>query len=108
MSLLSLTVPPSAVYTGTVHLGAPASVPPRGPVRGIARAGLPALVVRPAPRRERTFTGARRLGALELGLGFSLAADYLSGAKSPKIVRMTRVTQRASSRAIRFSDHSIL
>ncbi|MDD9381598.1 hypothetical protein M8Z33_34120 [Streptomyces sp. ZAF1911] len=102
-----------AVDVGTSYgfntvLGALTSVLPRGPVRTTARAGLLALAVRPVLRRERTFTDAGHLVALGLGLGVSLAADYLSGAKSPKIIRMTRVTQRASFRAIQFSDHSIL
>ncbi|MFI5766468.1 rhomboid-like protein [Streptomyces sp. NPDC051563] len=93
-----------AVDVGTSYgfntvLGALTSVLPRGPVRTTARAGLLALAVRPVLRRERTFTDAGHLVALSLGLGVSLAADYLSGAKSPKIIRMTRVTQCASFRA---------
>ncbi|MCJ0868033.1 rhomboid-like protein [Streptomyces sp. AP-93] len=91
-----------AVDVGTSYgfntvLGALTSALPRGPVRTTARVGLLALAVRPVLRRERTFTDAGHLVALGLGLGVSLAADYLSGAKSPKIIRMTRVTQRASS-----------
>ncbi|WP_327252419.1 rhomboid-like protein [Streptomyces sp. NBC_01244] len=102
-----------AVDVGTSYgfntvLGALTSALPRGPVRTTARVGLLALAVRPVLRRERTFTDAGHLVALGLGLGVSLAADYLSGAKSPKIVGMTRVTQRASSRSVHFSDHSIL
>lgn len=99
-----------AVDVGTSYgfntvLGALTSALPRGPVRTTARAGLLALAVRPVLRRERTFTDAGHLVALGLGIGVSLAADYLadhladyrSGAKSPKIIWMTRVTQRASS-----------
>ncbi|MGW1773740.1 rhomboid-like protein [Streptomyces sp. NPDC002104] len=91
-----------AVDVGTSYgfntvLGALTGVLPRGPVRTAARAGLLALAVRPVLRRERTFTDAGHLVAMGLGLGVSLAADYLSGAKSPKIIRMTRVTQRAAS-----------
>lgn len=91
-----------AVDVGTSYgfntvLGALTSALPRGPVRTTARVGLLALAVRPVLRRERTFTDAGHLVALGLGLGVSLAADYLSGAKSPKIRRMTRVTQRSSS-----------
>lgn len=91
-----------AVDVGTSYgfntvLGALTSALPRGPVRTTARVGLLALAVRPVLRRERTFTDAGHLVALGLGLGVSLAADYLSGAKSPKIRWMTRVTQRASS-----------
>ncbi|MCX4777946.1 rhomboid-like protein [Streptomyces sp. NBC_01264] len=91
-----------AVDVGTSYglntvLGALTSALPRGPVRTTARAGLLALAVRPVLRRERTFTDAGHLVALGLGLGVSLAADCLSGAKSPNIIRMTRVTQRASS-----------
>ncbi|MCX5407686.1 hypothetical protein OHA37_27955 [Streptomyces sp. NBC_00335] len=91
-----------AVDVGTSYgfntvLGALTSALPRGPVRTTARAGLLALAVRPVLRRERSFTDAGHLVALGLGLGVSLAADYLSGAKSPKIIGMTRVTQRTSS-----------
>lgn len=94
-----------AVDVGTSYgfntvLGALTSALPRGPVRTTARAGLLALAVRPVLRRGRTFTDAGHLVALGLGLGVSLAVDYLSAGKSPKIVGMTRVTQRASSIAI--------
>ncbi|MCY0939443.1 rhomboid-like protein [Streptomyces sp. H34-S4] len=79
-----------AVDVGTSYgfntvLGALTSALARGPVRTTARVGLLALAVRPVLRRERTFTDAGHLVALGLGLGVSLAADYLSGAKSPKI-----------------------
>lgn len=84
-------------YGFNTVLGALTSALPRGPVRTTARAGLLALAVRPVLRRERSFTDAGHLVALGLGLGVSLAADYLSGAKSPKIIGMTRVTQRTSS-----------
>lgn len=86
-----------AVDVGTSYgfntvLGVLTSALPRGPVRTAARAGLLALAVRPVLMRGRTFTDAGHLVALGLGLGVSVAADYLSGAKSPKIVWMTRVT----------------
>lgn len=73
-------------------LGALTSVLPRGAVRTTARVGLLALAVRPVLRRGRTFTDAGHLVALGIGIGASLAADCLSGAKSPKIIGMTRVT----------------
>ncbi|MFD9306849.1 rhomboid-like protein [Streptomyces sp. NPDC060048] len=81
-----------ASYGFNTVLGALTSVLPRGPVRTAARVGLLALAVRPVLRRERTFTDAGHLVAMGLGLGVSLAADYLSGAKSRKIIGMTRVT----------------
>lgn len=81
-------------------LGALTSALPRGPVRTAARVGLLALAVRPVLRRGRTFTDAGHLVALGLGLGLSLAADCPSGARSPKIVGMTRATQRVASAVI--------
>ncbi|MEV6951289.1 rhomboid-like protein [Streptomyces sp. NPDC051183] len=67
-------------------LGALTSALPRGAVRTTARVGLLALVAQPLLKRERTFTDAGHLVALGLGVGFSLAVDYLSGPKSPKII----------------------
>ncbi|MGW6708866.1 rhomboid-like protein [Streptomyces sp. NPDC054956] len=89
-----------ASYGFNTVLGALTSALPRGPVRTAARVGLLALAVRPVLRRERTFTDAGHLVALGLGLGVSLAADYLSTGKSRKIIEMTRVTQRLSPRPI--------
>lgn len=67
-------------------LGALTSALPRGAVRTTARVGLLAVVARPLLKRERTFTDAGHLVALGLGVGLSLAVDYLSGPKSPKII----------------------
>ncbi|MFZ3469838.1 rhomboid-like protein [Streptomyces sp. 4.24] len=94
-----------AVDVGTSYgfntvLGALTSALPRGAVRTTARVGLLALAVRPLLRRERTFTDAGHLVALGLGVGVSLAADYLSGAKSRKIIGLTRVTQHVPASAI--------
>ncbi|MET9700718.1 rhomboid-like protein [Streptomyces sp. NPDC006529] len=79
-----------AVDVGTSYgfnavLGALTSALPRGGVRGLARAGLLAVAVSPVLRRERTFTDAGHLAALGIGIGISLAVDYLSRPKHPKI-----------------------
>ncbi|MEV0409616.1 rhomboid-like protein [Streptomyces sp. NPDC050448] len=79
-----------AVDVGTSYgfnavLGALTSALPRGRVRTAARVGLLALAARPVLKRERTFTDAGHLAALGIGVGLSLALDYLSGPKHPKI-----------------------
>ncbi|MFE3583578.1 hypothetical protein [Streptomyces vinaceus] len=84
----SLLWPPPAlglVYAGGLQLGALTSALPHGPARTAARAGLLALAAGPVFRRERTFTDAGHLAALGTGVGLSLAFDYLSGRKHPKI-----------------------
>ncbi|MFJ6795636.1 rhomboid-like protein [Streptomyces sp. NPDC091268] len=73
-------------YGFNTVLGALTSALPRGPVRAAARVGLLAVAVRPLLRRERTFTDAGHLVALGLGVGLALAADCLSGSKSPKLI----------------------
>ncbi|RSS76788.1 rhomboid-like protein [Streptomyces sp. WAC06614] len=72
-------------YGFNAVLGALTSALPRGPVRTAARAGLLALAVRPVVRRGRTFTDAGHLVALGLGVGLSVAVDYLSGTDHRKI-----------------------
>ncbi|MFI8260294.1 MULTISPECIES: rhomboid-like protein [unclassified Streptomyces] len=74
-----------ASYGFNTVLGALTSALPRGPVRTAARVGLLALAARPVLGRDRNFTDAGHLAALGLGVGLSLAFDYLSGAKHPKI-----------------------
>ncbi|GGR93810.1 rhomboid-like protein [Streptomyces nojiriensis] len=79
-----------AVDVGTSYgfnavLGSLTSALPRGAVRTAARVGLLALAAAPVVRRGRTFTDAGHLAALGVGVGVSLALDYLSGAKHPKI-----------------------
>ncbi|MFJ7207442.1 rhomboid-like protein [Streptomyces sp. NPDC098789] len=79
-----------AVDVGTSYgfnavLGALTSALPRGAARHTARAGLLALGLRPVLRRERTFTDAGHLLALGIGVGLSLAADYLSRPNHSKI-----------------------
>ncbi|MBT2406932.1 hypothetical protein J7I97_30070 [Streptomyces sp. ISL-87] len=59
-------------------LGALTSALPRGAVRTTARAGLLALAAVPVLRRDRNFTDAGHLAALGLGVGLSVALDYLS------------------------------
>ncbi|MFD9357515.1 rhomboid-like protein [Streptomyces sp. NPDC060031] len=73
-------------YGFNAVLGALTSTLPRGAVRTTARLGLLAIAARPLLKRERTFTDAGHLVALGLGVGLSLAVDYLSGTKSPKII----------------------
>ncbi|MEU3313508.1 rhomboid-like protein [Streptomyces sp. NPDC048387] len=82
-----------AVDVGTSYgfntvLGALTSALPRGAVRTTVRAGLLALAVRPVLRRQRTFTDAGHLVALGLGIGLSVAADYLSGSNHRKIAHI--------------------
>ncbi|MCB5180890.1 rhomboid-like protein [Streptomyces antimicrobicus] len=72
-------------YGFNAVLGALTSALPRGPVRTTARAGLLALAVRPVLRRGRTFTDAGHLVALGLGVGLSMAVDYLSCPEHRKI-----------------------
>lgn len=79
-----------AVDVGTSYgfntvLGSLTSALPRGAVRTAARLGLLALAAAPVVRRGRTFTDAGHLAALGVGIGVSLALDYLSGAKHQKI-----------------------
>ncbi|MFD9537920.1 rhomboid-like protein [Streptomyces sp. NPDC060010] len=62
-------------------LGVLTSALPRGTVRGVARVGLLALAAAPVLRRGRTFTDVGHLVALGVGVGLSLAADRLSGAR---------------------------
>ncbi|MFD9338046.1 rhomboid-like protein [Streptomyces sp. NPDC060028] len=73
-------------YGFNAVLGALTSTLPRGAARTTARLGLLAIAARPLLKRERTFTDAGHLVALGLGVGLSLAVDYLSGTKSPKII----------------------
>ncbi|MFF3651365.1 rhomboid-like protein [Streptomyces sp. NPDC002181] len=74
-----------ASYGFNAVLGALTSALPRGPVRTAARAGLLALAAGPVLGRKRTFTDAGHLAALGIGVGLSVAFDYLSGTKHPKI-----------------------
>ncbi|WP_327131794.1 hypothetical protein OG311_12055 [Streptomyces sp. NBC_01343] len=74
-----------ASYGFNAVLGALTSALPRGPVRTAARVGLLALAAGPVLGRGRNFTDAGHLAALGLGVGLSLAFDYLSGTKHPKI-----------------------
>ncbi|MFD7786870.1 rhomboid-like protein [Streptomyces nojiriensis] len=79
-----------AVDVGTSYgfnavLGSLTSALPRGAARTAARVGLLALAAAPVVRRGRTFTDAGHLAALGVGIGVSLALDYLSGAKHQKI-----------------------
>ncbi|MCJ1677664.1 hypothetical protein MTF65_10000 [Streptomyces sp. APSN-46.1] len=73
-------------YGFNAVLGALTSALPRGAVRTTARVGLLALAAAPVVKRGRTFTDAGHLVALGLGVGLSVALDYLSGAKHPKII----------------------
>ncbi len=72
-------------YGFNAVLGALTSALPRGRVRTAARVGLLAVAAQPLLRRGRTFTDAGHLVALGVGVGLSLASDYLSGLKHPKI-----------------------
>ncbi|MFK0253132.1 rhomboid-like protein [Streptomyces sp. NPDC090445] len=72
-------------YGFNAVLGALTSALPRGRVRTAARAGLLAVAAQPLLRRGRTFTDAGHLAALGVGVGVSLAVDYLSGMKRLKI-----------------------
>ncbi|MFD7628070.1 rhomboid-like protein [Streptomyces sp. NPDC059851] len=72
-------------YGFNAVLGALTSALPRGRVRTAARAGLLAVAAQPLLRRGRTFTDAGHLVALGVGVGVSLAFDYLSGTKRLKI-----------------------
>ncbi|MFD0268390.1 rhomboid-like protein [Streptomyces sp. NPDC127106] len=72
-------------YGFNAVLGALTSALPRGRVRTAARAGLLAVAAQPLLRRGRTFTDAGHLVALGVGVGVSLAADYLFATKHPKI-----------------------
>ncbi|MGZ9930592.1 rhomboid-like protein [Streptomyces sp. NC-S4] len=79
-----------AVDVGTSYgfnavLGSLTSALPRGAVRTAARVGLLALAAAPVVRRGRNFTDAGHLAALGVGIGVSLALDYLSGPKHQKI-----------------------
>ncbi|MEU2396102.1 rhomboid-like protein [Streptomyces sp. NPDC007369] len=72
-------------YGFNAVLGALTSALPRGRARTAARAGLLAVAAQPLLRRGRTFTDAGHLVALGIGVGVSLAVDYLSRPKHPKI-----------------------
>ncbi|GGT10646.1 hypothetical protein GCM10010286_40190 [Streptomyces toxytricini] len=72
-------------YGFNAVLGALTSVLPRGPVRTATRVGLLAAAAQPVLRRGRTFTDAGHLAALGIGVGLSLAFDYLSTRKALKI-----------------------
>ncbi|MEV7520758.1 rhomboid-like protein [Streptomyces sp. NPDC091371] len=75
-------------YGFNAVLGALTSALPRGAVRTTARAGLLALAAAPVVKRGRTFTDAGHLAALGIGVGLSLALDYLSEAKHRKMTRI--------------------
>ncbi|MEU6313945.1 rhomboid-like protein [Streptomyces sp. NPDC047014] len=79
-------------YGFNAVLGALTSALPRGAVRTAARAGLLALAAAPVVKRGRTFTDAGHLAALGIGVGLSLAFDYLSGTKRPKITYIPRTS----------------
>lgn len=72
-------------YGFNAVLGALTAALPRGPVRTAARVGLLALAAQPVLSRKRTFTDAGHLAALGIGVGISVALDYLSPSKHLKI-----------------------
>lgn len=76
-------------YGFNAVLGALTSALPRGAVRTAARAGLLALGAAPVLKRGRTFTDAGHLAALGVGIGISVAVDYLSAPSRRKMIRTT-------------------